>query len=84
MSVQENHAVSGAGQAKIRVASIQMQVVSAEPFKNMVRAEGCINDAGRAGAQPPGRGLPGTAVAAVPGYSHCSSPLQGAMGAAGA
>jgi omega-amidase len=50
MSVQENHAVSGGGQAKIRVASIQMQVVSAEPLKNTVRAEGFINDAVRAGA----------------------------------
>ncbi|HST04980.1 MAG TPA: carbon-nitrogen family hydrolase [Chloroflexia bacterium] len=43
MSVQEQ-------QDKIKVASIQMQVISAEPLKNMVRAEGFINDAVSAGA----------------------------------
>ena len=43
MSVQEQ-------QGKIKVASIQMQVISAEPLKNMVRAEGFINDAVSAGA----------------------------------
>ncbi len=37
--------------AIIRVAAIQMEVVSGEPKKNMVRAEAMLNDAARQGAQ---------------------------------
>ncbi|MEP6776639.1 MAG: nitrilase-related carbon-nitrogen hydrolase, partial [Chloroflexota bacterium] len=50
MNVQENHDGGELTAAKVRVASIQMQVMSAEPLKNIVRAEGFINDAVRAGA----------------------------------
>jgi predicted amidohydrolase len=35
----------------LRVAAIQMEVVSGEPKKNMVRAEAMLNEAARAGAQ---------------------------------
>lgn len=35
----------------VRVAAIQMEVVSGEPKKNMVRAEAMLNEAARAGAQ---------------------------------
>jgi omega-amidase len=35
----------------LRVAAIQMQVVSGEPRKNMVRAEALLNDAAASGAQ---------------------------------
>lgn len=38
-------------QTKIKVASIQMQVVSGEPIKNIVRAEAMLNQAAEAGAQ---------------------------------
>lgn len=38
-------------QDMLRVASIQMQIVSGAPEKNMVRAEALINDAARQGAQ---------------------------------
>jgi predicted amidohydrolase len=37
--------------AIIKVASIQMQVVSGEPKKNIIRAEGFLNEAAAAGAQ---------------------------------
>ena len=50
MNVQENHDGDEPIAAKVRVASIQMQVMSAQPLKNIVRAEGFINDAVRAGA----------------------------------
>ena len=50
MNVQENHDGGEPVAAKVRVASIQMQVMSAEPLKNIVRVEGFINDAVRAGA----------------------------------
>ena len=36
---------------KLRVAAIQMEVVSGEPRKNMVRVEAMLNDAARQGAQ---------------------------------
>jgi omega-amidase len=39
---------SGAG--RLRVAAVQMEVVSGEPRKNMVRAEAMLNDAARHGA----------------------------------
>src|SRR5438270_3595653 len=35
----------------IRVAAVQMQVVSGEPKKNMVRAEALLNEAAQKGAQ---------------------------------
>jgi predicted amidohydrolase len=38
-------------QSAIRVAAIQMQVISGEPKKNMVRAEALLNEAAAAGAQ---------------------------------
>jgi omega-amidase len=43
-------AKGSAGQT-VRVAAIQMEVVSGEPKKNMVRAEAMLNEAARAGAQ---------------------------------
>jgi predicted amidohydrolase len=39
------------GGSRLRVAAIQMEVVSGEPRKNMVRAEAMLNEAARQGAQ---------------------------------
>ena len=63
MNLRENHDGGEPVAAKVRVASIQMQVMSAEPLKNIVRAEGFINDAARAGANAlllPESGQPAT------------------------
>src|SRR4051812_24234490 len=45
----DNTATTGAN--RLRVAAIQMEVVSGEPRKNMVRAEAMLNEAARLGAQ---------------------------------
>jgi omega-amidase len=42
---------NAADSRKIRVAAVQMDVVSGEPRKNMVRAEALLNQAARQGAQ---------------------------------
>lgn len=43
--------MSDTKQAQVRVAAIQMAVVSGEPKKNMVRAEALLNEAARKGAR---------------------------------
>ncbi len=43
--------ISAASNANVRVASIQMEVCSGEPKKNMVRAEAMLNEAAEQGAQ---------------------------------
>ena len=40
-----------AGAQSVRVAAVQMRVISGEPRKNMVRAEALLNEAARQGAQ---------------------------------
>ena len=51
MSAPTDHSKIQSPKSKIRVAAIQMQVVSGEPRKNIVRAEAMLNQAAEAGAQ---------------------------------